>query len=248
MYGPLQRLPLALALALGLSPVIAWAPETRVRMVDEAIRFVPTSLRIAFESHRRDVLRGMLAPMAREDASGHRPPWSAGSLDDTLEREAHWLLETLAQPTPFDEVAERFGGVAHYVADAGFPPGTSRGDGASRYSHFARFCEERRERFALVFYGHDDEALAADDYCEFAVRVMQRAAVDDRELARAYAAAGDPPDPAAFDDRSVPFAVGSLAYSRSITNIVRIWLHIWNRANGDMGRTPYRAPSESRGG
>ena len=77
---------------------------------------------------------------------------------------------------------------------------------------------------------------------------MQRASEDDRQLARAYAGAGEPPDPAAFDDRSVPFAVGALAYSRSITNIVRVWLHIWNRANGDMGRTPYWTESESRGG
>ncbi len=248
MNGPLQRLPVALALTLGLSPLLAWAPETRVHMVDEAIRFMPASLRTALESHRQALLRGMLTPMTGEDGAGHRPPWSDGSLDDTLEREAHWLLETLAQPTPFDEVAERFGSVAHYVADVGFPPGASRDDGASRYSHFARFCQDRRERFPLVFYGHDDEALAADDYCEFARQQMQRASEDDRELARVYAAAGDPPDPAAFDDRSVPFAVGSLAYSRSITNIVQVWLHIWNRANGDMGRTPYRTESVSRGG
>ena len=31
-------------------------------------------------------------------------------------------------------------------------------------------------------------------------------------------------------DRSVPFAVGSLSYSRCVTNIVRIWLEIWQRA------------------
>jgi hypothetical protein len=98
-----------------------------------------------------------------------------------------------------------------------------------------------------VFYGHDDEALAAGDWSGFARREMQRASENDRELARAYAAAGDPPDPAAFDDRSVPFAVGSLAYSRSITNIVRIWLSVWQRAEGDMGRIPYWTPSAAGG-
>ncbi len=248
MNGPLQRLAVPLALALGLSPVLAWAPETRVRMIDEAVRFMPAALRSALESHRRDVLRGMLTPLAREDAPEHRPPWSAGGLDDTLEREAHGLLEILAQPTPFREIARHFGSLAHYVADVGFPPGASRGDGASRYGHFASFCEDRRERFALVFYGHDDEALAADDYRAFALQELQRADRDDRQLGRAYAAAGDPPDPAAFDDRSLPFAVGSLSYSHSITNIVRIWLHIWNRSDGDMGQTPYWTESQSRGG
>jgi hypothetical protein len=55
----------------------------------------------------------------------------------------------------------------------------------------------------------------------------------------AYAAAGEPPKPAAFDDRSIPFAIGSLSYSHSINNVVRVWLAIWRIAGGDLGRTPY---------
>ena len=31
-------------------------------------------------------------------------------------------------------------------------------DGAPRYGHFAAFCETRRPRFPLVFYGHGNEA------------------------------------------------------------------------------------------
>jgi hypothetical protein len=86
--------------------------------------------------------------------------------------------------------------------------------------------------------------LAADDWRGFALREMERAAASDADLARAYAAAGDPPAAAAFDDRSIPFGVGSLAYSRSITNIVRIWVHVWRKAGGDMGRMPYRPQPE----
>lgn len=249
MNGPLQRPIAALALALWVAPALAWTPETRVRMVDESIRLMPRSLRSAFEGHRQELLRGMLAPMTTEDAPEHRPPWSAGgTLDETVVREVRELQEALEQPASFGKLAERFGSLAHYVVDAGFPPGASREDGARRYAHFGAFCEDRRERFPLVFYGHGHEALDSDEYGEFIRQEMQRAADDDRELVRAYAAAGEPPDPAAFDDRSIPFAIGSLSYSRSITNVVRIWLHIWNQANGDMGRTPYWEPSGSRGG
>ena len=46
----------------------------------------------------------------------------------------------------------------------------------------------------------------------------------------------------------LPFAVGSLAYSRGITNIVRVWLSVWQRAGGDMGRIPYWTAPEHRGG
>jgi hypothetical protein len=240
----LQPWVLAGVLAASALPAAAWAPETRVRMVDEAVRLMPAGLRSALERYREALLRGMLAPMTREDGPEHLPPWSQGSLDATLEGAAQSLAAVLSEPAPFDAVAEGFGRLAHYVADAGFPPGVSRADGAQRYAHFASFCESRRERFPFVFYGHDDAALGQGDYRRFALELMEAAGRDDRELARAYAAAGEPPDPAAFDDRSVPFAVGSLAYSRSITRIVRVWLGVWERAGGDLARTPYREPTE----
>ena len=101
-------------------------------------------------------------------------------------------------------------------------------------------CESRLDRFPLVFYGHEDPHLADGDYRAFARSAMEHAADRDRDLARAYAAAGDPPNPMYFDDRSVPFAIGSLSYSRSITQVARLWLTAWERAGGDVGRTPYR--------
>lgn len=245
MCGPPKRSLIPATLALSLSPLLAWAPETRVRMVDEAIRLMPASLHQALASHREQLLAGALRPLAGEDEPGHRPPWAAGRLDSELAAVAGELAATLARPVPFGEVAERFGSLAHYVSDAGFPPGVGEEASDRRYRHFAEFCESRRERFPVVFYGHEDPRLARGDYGAFALEVMRLASHDDGELARAYAAAGDPPDPAAFDDRSVPFAIGSLAYSRSITNIVRAWLSVWQSAEGDMSRTPYRTPAEA---
>jgi len=242
-----KRLLISIGLVCALSPVAAWAPETRVGMIDEAVRLMPASLRAAFEGYREELLRGMLEPTLAEDAPEHRPPWAEGTLEVTVEREALALLETLKQPGGFREVARRFGAVAHFVADTDFPPGVGKIASSKRYTHFSAFCEDRRSRFPVVFYGHDDPDLAEGAWRGFALRQIERASRDDRDLARAYAAAGDPPDPPAFDDRSIPFALGSLAYSRSITDIVRIWLSIWQQAGGDMGRIPYWAPPEPSG-
>lgn len=208
-------------------------------MIDDAVRLMPRSLRTVLESRREQLLRGMLAPLTDEDSASHRPPWGDGTLDGTLEAEALGLVEALERPTGFDEIALRFGRLAHFVADSGFPPAMGSGDGR-RYSHFAEFCKTRRERFLLVFYGHDDD-LAKRGYREYARGIMERARNDDRDLARAYVKAGDPPSAAAFDDRSVPFAVGSLSYSHSVTDIVRVWLTAWGQAHGDLGYTPYRS-------
>jgi len=225
-------------------PALPWAPETRVGMADEAVRLMPASLRIALVGHRPELLRGLLTPLTA-DGPDRRAPWAGGSLDQALDEEAQALVALLEQPTDFAVLAEEFGALAHFVFEAGFPPGVSREDGATRYTHFAQFCESRRPRFPLVFYGHDNDALSRGDYRAYALEILQRAADDDRQLGRAYVAAGDPPDPAAFDDRSVPFAVCSLAYSRSVGDLVSIWLALWDAAGGDTYRTPYRNLTDS---
>lgn len=231
---------LALPLALAAPAASAWAPETRMAIADEAMRLMPQSLRLALDMHRVDVMSGLLEPLTDEDAPAHRAPWSGGQLDATLAAEARRLVQELGGKTPFRRLAQRFGRVAHFAMDAGFPPGVGESESGERYSHFSRFCENRRPKFPLVFYGHDDPALARGDWRAFALAVMERSRADDRLLARAYAAAGRPPAASAFDDRSIPFAVGSLSFSRSVNDVVRVWLTAWDEAGGDMGRTPFR--------
>jgi hypothetical protein len=228
-------------LALAAAPAAAWAPETRVEIVDDAVRLMPESLRLALERQREALLRGMLEPMSDEDGPDHRPPWSAGRLDESVVDAVGRLQRSLAQQAGFVEIARGFGELAHFVSDAGFPPGATS-EAGRRYTHFARFCEGARARFPLVFDGYSDAELATGDYRAFALRILRTAREDDRQLAIAYAAAGDPPDPAAFDDRSVPFAVGSLSYSRTVTDLARAWLAVWATAGGDVGRMPYLRP------
>jgi hypothetical protein len=235
---------LVVLVSLGTA-VRAWQPETRVRMVDEAVRLMPASLRLVLETRREMVLRGMLEPMTEEDGPAHRPPWHGGTLDAEVGLRAKALVDSVERTASFEQVARNFGELAHYVADSSFPPGASGQAGAARYANFAAFCESRRERFPLVFYGHDDPDLDHGDFRAFALRILREARSEDVELARAYLEAGDPPAPAAFDDRSIPFAVGSLSYSRTVTYIVRAWLAAWGRADGDLGRTPYLRPSDS---
>jgi hypothetical protein len=235
-----SRIGLIVLVFLGIPDAEAWAPETRVQLLDEAIRLMPASLRLALENNRTALRRGMLTPLAQEDSPEHRPAWTGGTLDAQLLLEIADLSEALNQTGSFAEIAEHFGRVAHFATDAGFPPSMGAGESAKRYSHFTRFCESRRSRFPLVFYGHAERNLQRSDFRAWALGIMDRSRAEDLNLVRAYTAAGDPPNPAAFDDRSIPFAVASLAYSRSFTDIVRVWLTAWEQAGGDMQRTPYR--------
>ena len=231
--------PLVVLLALP-ADALAWTAPTRVRMVDDAMKLLPPTLRKVLENRRKEVLRGMLLPMTGEDAAGHRPPWDKGSLDVSIDEATKALVASVGT-TSFDEVAERFGGLAHYVADAGLPPGAGGTRDERRYAHFASFAQSRRERFPLVFYGYDSAALGRGDLKGFAAEILDRAKAEDATLARAYAAAPSWDDPIAFDDRSVPFALASLSYSHAVTDIVEAWIAAWNKCHGDLGGTPYRS-------
>ncbi len=229
---------LAALLLAGSLPAQAWTPTTRIRMADEAVRLMPPSLRLALEHHREALLRGLLEPMTAEDTPAHRSQGDGGSLDLEIAARVRALEDSVATGKSFRDIAHRFGALAHFVSDATFPPAAVE-DASFRYAHFGKFCESRLTRFPLVFYGHEDEALQAVQDRAYAKRLIERAREEDILLAAAYEKAGVPPDPAAFDDRSVPFAVGSLNYSWSVTAIVRAWLTGWVRSGGDLRGTPY---------
>src|SRR5262245_41752294 len=117
----------------------AWTAATRVVMVDDAIKLMPPSLRTVLEKRRNDVRRGMLEPMTLEDSPAPRPPWDAGTLPGSVEAAARDLVSGAETRVSFNDVARRFGVLAHFVADAGFPPAAAGTSGASRYAHFAGF-------------------------------------------------------------------------------------------------------------
>ncbi len=231
---------IALLLAAWSSPAFSWTAATRVVMVDDAIKMMPPSLRQVLEKRRDNVLRGMLEPLTQEDSLPHRPPSEGGTVEAAVDAAARDLVSGVMNRVSFQEVARRFGVVAHYVADAGFPPGAAGASGAARYSHFGGFCETRRSRFPFVFYGHANDSLSKGDFKSFTRVIVERARAEDTFLGRAYARAGATNGAAEFDDRSIPFAIASLSYSHSVTDIVQAWLAAWRECHGDFGGTPYQ--------
>lgn len=227
----LPVLVVALVAAVVCPAASAWSPNTRLRMVDDAIHLMPESLQALMVQHRREAMRGMLAPLTDEDGPTHRPSSDGGTLEAEIEARRRAVTAAVDQQLPFDEVVARFGALAHFVADAGFPPTAGADGDDARYAHFSSLIDTKLGKIRFVFYGHEDGFSTA--------AILDRARQDDERLAAAYAAAGDNPHPGAFDDRSVPFALAALSYSRTVTDIVHAWLDAWTSAHGDTARTPY---------
>ena len=230
------------AIIASVAPASAWSPRTRLRMVEDARKLMPRALRDVLSRHEREIQRGMLTPMTAEGSPSHLPPRQGGTLDAEIAHRSEQVTAAIDAREPFAVVALRLGELAHFVADAAFPPLAGGTGDEARYAHFSSLVDDGLDKIPLVFYGHGDPMLERGDTAGFARTVLEKAREEDSELARAYEAAGPTPHPSAFDDRSVPFAVASLAYSRTVTRIVHAWLDAWQRAHGDLGRTPYLDP------
>ncbi|MDH3626625.1 MAG: hypothetical protein OEV00_07445 [Acidobacteriota bacterium] len=238
-------LSVAVALAILTTPASAWTARTRIAMTQRAVELMPRTLRTALQGHEKALLRGLLDPMKDEDGADHRPMTAGGDLEAAVLAASRELRGVLDRPARFDEVAEAFGRLAHYTLDVGFPPGVSPRDDTvdSRYRHFGSLCEERLPKFPLVYYDDHDLGGGLADVGPYVEEILARATTNDAVLADAYDRAGDPPHRGAFDDRSVPFAVASISYSRSVNDIARVWLAVWQEADGDMSHTPFRNQS-----
>ena len=76
---------------------------------------------------------------------------------------------------PFAVVALRFGELAHFVADAAFPPLAGGSGDEARYAHFSSLVDDRLDKIPLVFYGHGDPMLERGDAAAFARAVLPAA-------------------------------------------------------------------------
>jgi hypothetical protein len=151
---------------------------------------------------------------------------------------------------PMADLVYRLGVVAHYAADLSDPVLTHpRGATAPFIEDYGRYVERNLIRYPVVFYGYPDiESLLQAGREDRDARPGRRLHTDAlaqarharayyEHLERAYALSGGSSE--TFDERSIPFGIGSLAYSRAVTGIARAWLHAWTAARGDISGTPH---------
>src|SRR5438876_160744 len=101
--------------------------------------------------------------------------------------------------------------------------------------HGAAFAPPSLESLSAI-----SERLGIEGAAGLASAIRSRYRDDQQRLTLAYhPPGGRPVRPSDFDDRSVPFAIASLAYSHAVADVASVWIHVWRRANGDLSGTPY---------
>lgn len=163
------------------------------------------------------------------------PDGSQKLLAQILTRMEETARQLSSQPK-FSEVARQLGAISQMVLLLNLP------DSARKDSReLASWLESIRwnvSLFRLVAYEGPDIAPGSQAAVDFLQEVQNRAA----RLSARFQQPLTPATPAAvvapLDPKSPLFGVVSLVYSHSVNDLARIWLWIWQSANGDMSDRP----------
>jgi hypothetical protein len=229
----------ALGLLLAAGPASAWSPGTQTAIAREAARLAPPDLARQIEKHKKSFEAGVLAPFQDTDPARHmKNPDGSGTLDRILYQEVDATVSAIRAHRPFEEVVQRLGQVAHYVADADNPLASSGDDpDEGRYFlDYLRYAQSAEPRFPLIFYGVprslDNKGVKP---------ILDEALRRGRELypmvGREYRKIGYVSGIGRFDDRSTAFGVASVSFSHAVTDVALVLRYIWLTAGGADDRT-----------
>jgi hypothetical protein len=253
MRSPCPRsaaLALAILVLCPTAPAFSWTDATRTRMIQDALKASPPTLRDVLEAHGNRLMRGMLDPSQREGEEVHFQH-ADGRSGLGAKGAAHKVEEVrslLLKKRSLKRFTYEMGTLAHLIVDASFPLNVSDADPREPLYReaYRKYIETKLDRIPFVFNRGRSKELTEEKVDRFIMSSVKRAESNYALIGRAFDDDGKPRARNALDERSVPFGIASLAYSEAVSNVVLIWRQVWTSVNGDLTGTPYLddAPEE----
>lgn len=224
-----------------------WPDPVQNAVTDQAGRLMPPALQRQLVRHRRALADG--ARRARRRSTQHlqaplSPDGTAAALAESLAR----ISALLDAHQSMREVVREMGVASHLIADLSNPfrNAPADPDTALYAERFATYLGDRRDKFRVVFEGYTHPLLADGRVTAFGMELADRSRSYLDDVIGAFRRFDSGEDPGGLDDRSIPFGVASLSYSRSVTDTARAWLHAWQQAHGDLSGLPYPLEAADR--
>jgi len=225
---------LAIALLFLTLPAHAWTRASDQRIAQKSAALAPPDLRLLLTKFESDYTLGIERAQAEEGTESHHYFVLSrnGKLRERIERETRATVAAIRKGDPMQAVMERFGVLAHLLADANNPFHTSDADTRLGPAHndFEQYFERKMSRFPTVFYGLD-ENFQLSPYLD---RTLARSAKLYPLMTEEYFRGDERHTSVDFDDRSTAFGVASVCYSHTVTDLVNLYYYIWKEAGGDV--------------
>lgn len=226
------RLGLLLTVIVTTIPSYGWTPATERAIADAALLLGPPHLSHLISIHEGSFEEGLRdAAVHEQQALEVHLGSDRTALEQLLRREIDQAVMIMKNREPIEHFVYQLGVIAHLTGDLNHP--IHVGADAmldTRRTDFEQYLERRRPRFPTVFYGIErDRPLD---------RVIRRSQARSRSfsplLRNEYFGKGAERWSRQFDDRSTAFAVASLSWSHSVTDLTNIYYELWRRSGGDV--------------
>lgn len=228
----LIRLGLLIPLAIMALPSYGWTLATERALAHAALDLGPPNIQYLVSIHQRAFEEGLTDAARHEQQS---PDLHLGAdrtgLERLLRKEIEQAVLIMKKRDPIEHFVYQLGVIAHLTGDLNNPFHLGADPELdSRRADFEQYLERRRARFPTVFYGIEPDR-AVD-------RVIRRSQARARSfsplLHYEYFGKGEERWSRQFDDRSTAFAVASLSWSHSVSDLVNIYYELWGEAGGDV--------------
>jgi hypothetical protein len=229
-------------------PALAWTPAARRKMVEDAARLVSPSLQRLLKRYRRELGRG-LAVRGPESKSGHfEHPGGEGALVEAAVEAMQEALAALQGGEPLRSVAARFGRVAHLVGDLDDPLVTSQSHPREPLfaPEYARYVESILPKVRLTLERRAPSGVDAASLQAWAGEAVAWSRQFYEPIGRSFWVDETLVGAERFDERSIPFGIGSLTYARAVNDIAVAWMTVWREGGGDAAGALYDRLIEPR--
>ncbi len=220
---------------IGAGPGYAWSPKTQLAIAQYAASFAPPDFERQIERHNNQFKQGVVAPFQNGEAARHnKNSDGSGLLDQVIVVQAEAVIKAIRSHQPFADIVYKVGVLSHYLADSNNPLSTSSADEQEPryYADFLTYLETAYPRFSVVFYPMPDELRTSTDLPKMVADTLHRGRSMYPMIGREYQRIGGFNGTRLFDDRSTAFGIGSVAFSRAVSDIATVLRYVWIRSGG----------------
>jgi hypothetical protein len=157
-------------------------------------------------------------------------------LEEEVVGRMNTCVEQLRSRPRFQQVAEAFGVLAQMLFVLNLPE--LEGSSQAEIAALANAIRWNSTSFRVVVYDATDLVPTVEGVHSLMREIRDRRSTLSRRFRQSYLREALTDSPIGLDPRSPLYGVASLVYSHSVNDVARIWLWIWNSANGDMSGRP----------
>lgn len=207
-----------------------WTPDIYRSICLQATKLMPASLRGIMHIHQQELLTG-----AQQSFS------EPSRIPLLIEKNANQIISMIKEQKKFSQICQHFGHLCLLASDINNPLYINEADPEEYLYHdnFLYLTNNNLHYFVLTFDGYEHNLLEHNRLKEFLKNTQAQSEELYPYFRKFMLADGYPIEVSAFNQRSIPFALASLCYCRSVGTTANLWLYCWKRANGDLSDTPF---------